>query len=128
VGFQAYGRREWVAEIKRIHRRGERIFAGDLQDKYPYLYNQGVWIFGDWDKALRTAGFQPETMRVRKFWDREKIIAQLRTMFRSSVSLSIDDDTLKQLLQINDEFGAAVQVAERKTRYRNFISTYSAGG
>jgi hypothetical protein len=27
--------------------------------KYPHLYEQGVWIFGDWDKALCAAGFDP---------------------------------------------------------------------
>jgi hypothetical protein len=34
------------------------VFAGHLQHNYPYLYEQGVWIFGDWDKALHAAGFK----------------------------------------------------------------------
>jgi hypothetical protein len=41
---------------------------------------QGIWIFGDWDKALRAAGFDPEEMRERGLWDEEKIIDTIRTM------------------------------------------------
>jgi hypothetical protein len=42
--------------------------------------------------------------------------------------MMIDDDTLKQLLRINDELLAAMQVAERKARYGNFISSYTSRG
>ena len=73
-GFYPYGKRDWIDAVKKIHKQGESVFAGDLQDKHPYLYNQGVWIFGDWDKALRAAGFDPERMRLRTFWDQDKII------------------------------------------------------
>jgi hypothetical protein len=59
-GYQPYGKGEWIAAIKKIHKHGGSVFAGDLQDKHPYLYNQGVWIFCDWDKALRAAGIDPE--------------------------------------------------------------------
>src|SRR4029453_14003948 len=45
-----------------------------------YLYNQGVWIFGDWDKALRAAGFDPDKMRMQGSWDRQKIIKKLQNM------------------------------------------------
>jgi len=73
-GYHPYGKRDWINAVKKIHKQGESVFAGDLQDKYPHLYRQGVWIFGDWDKALRAAGFDPERMRIRRFWDQETII------------------------------------------------------
>jgi hypothetical protein len=56
------------------------VFAGDLQDKHPYLYNQGVWIFGDWDKALLAAGFGPKMMRLHTFWDQDRIIKEIHGM------------------------------------------------
>ena len=56
------------------------MFAGDLQDKHPYLYDQGVWIFGDWDNALRAAGFDPRKMRLRTFWDQDRVINEIRGM------------------------------------------------
>ena len=40
----------------------------------------------------------------------------------------IDDDTLKQLLRIDDETTAAMQVAERKARHGDFISPYTPRG
>jgi hypothetical protein len=62
-GYQPYGRRDWIAAIKKLHTEGGSVFAGDLQDKNPCLYQQGIWLFGDWDAALRAAGFEPERMR-----------------------------------------------------------------
>src|SRR5262249_2618101 len=50
-GFYPHGKNDWIAAMKELHKQGESMFAGDLQNRYPYLYNQGVWIFGDWDEA-----------------------------------------------------------------------------
>jgi hypothetical protein len=54
-GYYPHGKKEWIAAIKNVYEKG--VFAGHLQHNYPYLYEQGVWIFGDWDKALHAAGF-----------------------------------------------------------------------
>ena len=50
--YRPYGKNDWIAGIKKLHRREGDISAGYLQDNYPHIYVQGVWIFGDWDKAL----------------------------------------------------------------------------
>jgi hypothetical protein len=63
------------------------VFTGHLQDEYPHLYQQGVWIFGDWDKALHAAGFDPEKMRERGVWDEEKIVEKIRAMHKKHVPL-----------------------------------------
>jgi len=42
--------------------------------------------------------------------------------------MMIDDDTLKQLLRINDELMQLCKWAERKTRHGNFISPYTTRG
>jgi hypothetical protein len=54
-GYQPYGKREWIATVKKIHKSGGRVGAADLQHKNQNLYHLGVWIFGDWDTALRAA-------------------------------------------------------------------------
>jgi hypothetical protein len=79
-GFYPHGKSDWIDTVKKLHKQGESVFAGDLQDNHPYLYNQGVWIFGDWDKALRAAGFDPKRMRLRTFWDQDRIIREIRGM------------------------------------------------
>jgi hypothetical protein len=86
-GYQPYGKGEWIAAIKKIHKHGGSVFAGDLQDKHPYLYNQGVWIFCDWDKALRAAGIDPELGWIPSLWDKEKIINELRRMQKQNLPL-----------------------------------------
>jgi len=89
-GYHPYGKREWIAAIKKIDKKGGSVFAGDLQDKNPYLYNQGVWIFGNWDNALRAAGFNPVKMRMRSFWDKKRVISELRRMQRQNLPLYPD--------------------------------------
>jgi hypothetical protein len=79
-GFYPYGKKDWIVAIKKVYKHDGNIFAGHLQAKHAYLYNQGVWIFGDWDTALRAAGFDPEQMRLHQFWDREKVIKEMRSL------------------------------------------------
>jgi len=86
-GFCPHGKSDWIDAVKKLHKRGKSVFAGDLQDKYPFLYDQGVWIFGDWDKALQAAGFDPDKMRLTQLWDRQKIIKKLRNMRDRNVPL-----------------------------------------
>src|SRR5262245_55820990 len=43
-GFYPHGKNDWIDAVKKLRKQGESISAGDLQDNYPYLYNQGVWI------------------------------------------------------------------------------------
>ena len=86
-GFHPHGKSDWIDAVKKLHKQGESISAGDLQDEHPYLYNQGVWIFGDWDKALRAAGFEPEKMRERGVWHQKKIIEKIRAMHKKQQPL-----------------------------------------
>ena len=51
-----------------------------MQEKHQQLYYQGTWLFGDWDKALGAAGFNPEKTRIRGLWDSEKVVKKIRRM------------------------------------------------
>src|SRR5262249_56090141 len=79
-GYCPNGKSEWIAATKRFHEKHDKVFAKYLQQRSPHLYRQGVWIFGDWDKALRAAGFDPKRMRLRAFWDQDRIIEEIRDM------------------------------------------------
>jgi hypothetical protein len=79
-GYYLHDKSDWIAAVKKVYKRDGKVFAKYLQDKYPHLYRQGVWIFGDWDKALRVAGFDPEHMRIHRFWDQETIIKKIHTL------------------------------------------------
>jgi hypothetical protein len=86
-GYYPNGKSEWVAAVKKVYEKDGNVFAGHLQDNYAHLYEQGVWIFGDWDRALSAAGFDPEKMRERIVWDKEKIIAIIRAMHKKHLPL-----------------------------------------
>ena len=79
-GYCAFGKKQWIAEIKKIHRRDGNIFARRLQEKMPHLYFQGKWLFGTWDNALRAAGFIPGEMRLHRTWDTEKVSKAIRNL------------------------------------------------
>jgi hypothetical protein len=86
-GYQPYGKREWIAAIKKVYERDGNVFAKRLQNKYPHLYTQGVWLFGNWDKALRAVGLDPEQTRLRSSWNREKSITAIRTLRKQNLPL-----------------------------------------
>jgi hypothetical protein len=74
------GKNEWIAAVKNVYKKDGKVFTGHLQDKYPHLYEQGAWIFCDWNKALLAAGFDAKKTRMRRLWDQEKIIKEIRGM------------------------------------------------
>ena len=86
-GYYPNGKNEWVAAMKKVYKKDSKVFAGYLQDKYKHLYEQGIWIFGDWDKALHAAGFDPRKMRKRSAWDEEKTIEKIRAMHKKHLPL-----------------------------------------
>jgi hypothetical protein len=86
-GYFPNGKSEWIAAIRKLYESDGNVLAGYLQDKHGHLYDQGVWIFGDWDKALCAAGFDPDTMRERSLWDEEKIIDTIRSMHKKHLPL-----------------------------------------
>jgi hypothetical protein len=86
-GYYPHGKSDWIRAVRKLYEKEGEVLAGHLQDEYPHLYQQGVWIFGDWDKALHAAGFDPEKMRERGAWDEAKIIDTIRTMHKKHLPL-----------------------------------------
>jgi hypothetical protein len=79
-GYQPYTKKGWIVAMQNVYQNDGNVFAKYLQHNYPQLYSQGVWIFGNWDKALQAAGFDPDKMRLQGSWDRQKIIKKLQNM------------------------------------------------
>jgi ribosomal protein L20 len=72
--YRAHSRREWIAAMKAAYKQHGNVYAGFLQKHYPNLYLEGLWLNGgDWDAALRVLGFTPERMRLRTYWEIEKL-------------------------------------------------------
>jgi len=88
TGYYPYGKSDWIAAIKKVYRTDGDISAKYLQDNYHHIYVQGVWIFGDWDKALSAAGFNPERMRMRHSWPKSRVIRGIRQIRRRELPLN----------------------------------------
>jgi hypothetical protein len=83
--YRPYGKRDWIAAIKKLYKRDGKVFAGHLQRNNPHLYSPGVWLFGSWNNALRAAGFTPDKMRLWAFWDQEKLIKQIQSLSKKNL-------------------------------------------
>lgn len=79
-GYQPHGKREWIAAVRQLYEAKGNVSLKHLQTRYRYLYEQGRWIFGDSDQALRAVGLKPELVRLREQLDQEKVVKQIRTL------------------------------------------------
>jgi hypothetical protein len=86
-GYFPHGKSDWIVAIKWVYKKDRNINPKHLQKKYPHLYDQGVWIFGDADKALRAAEFDPRSVRLCRSWDDEAIIKEIRRMRTQEIPL-----------------------------------------
>jgi hypothetical protein len=77
----AHSRREWIARMKSVYKQHGNVYAGFLQKHYPNLYLEGIWLNGGhWDAALRVLGFTPERLRLRTYWDDERVVTKIRIL------------------------------------------------
>jgi hypothetical protein len=87
--FQPYSKREWLAAMKAARRRIPSAFTiGNAERRFPQLYRNGLWFFGNWNDALRAAGLDPELLRQRKSWTRDAVIERIRALRKKGVPLS----------------------------------------
>jgi hypothetical protein len=74
--------------MKAVYKQHGNVYAGFLQKHYPNLYLEGIWLNGgDWDTALGVLGFTPERMRLRTYWEAERVVTQIRVLRQKGVPL-----------------------------------------
>lgn len=87
-GYQPHGKREWIAAMKQLYEANGNVSLKYLQTRYAYLYEQGRWIFGDSDQALRAVGLKPGLVRLREQLDQDKVVKQIRTLRARKIPLN----------------------------------------
>jgi hypothetical protein len=93
---------------------------------YSHLYSQGVWLFGDWDKALRAAGFAPEQMRMWGFKGQAKLISQIQRLRKRNLPLYakyVLDDHKKLFSAALRQFGTAARESLETISFKSFSGT-----
>jgi hypothetical protein len=83
-----HNNREWIAAMKAVYKQHGNVYAGFLQKHYRNLYDEAVWLNGgDWDAALRVLGFTPDRMRLRTYWQSERVVTKVRLLRDKGVPL-----------------------------------------
>jgi hypothetical protein len=105
--YYPHNKREWIAAMKTVHNHHGNVHAGFLQKHYRNLYDEGLWLNGDdWDAALCVLGFTPERMRLRTFWQSERVVAKVRLLRDKGIPLYAKY-VMKQYAKL---FGAALRI------------------
>lgn len=83
-------RKRVVATIREIHANGGKLNHAALRTSS--LSHAAVKLFGCWDSALRSAGLDPDEIRVyRPPWTRETLIEELQRKHRDGEPLNAKD-------------------------------------
>jgi hypothetical protein len=83
-----HNNREWIAAMKAVYKQHGNVYAGFLQKHDRNLYDEGLWLNGgDWDAALCVLGFTPERMRLRTYWQSERVLNEIRLLRENGIPL-----------------------------------------
>ena len=80
-----------LAEIRRLHGAGKSVRGKMVPNR---LSVAGCRLFGSWRKAVEAAGFDYEQVTGVRHWSRERVVAEIKRLARSSVPL--DGTTAQQ--------------------------------
>lgn len=74
--------------IELYHRENGNISARHVMINYRPLMGRAERLFGSWSKAVEYAGFDYDSIRKHTFWTKEKIIEEIRKIFRNHEKLN----------------------------------------
>jgi hypothetical protein len=104
--YRKWDKNTIVFDLRARAREGEPLNSGALQQEDPGLHAAAVRHFGGYDKALKAAKVDPQTVRQRRAWSKPQVIAALRAMKRPGRPLS--DSVVRQ--EDSALYGAAVRL------------------
>jgi len=72
-----WSREDILKCLAKRKRDGKAINSGAVQREVPGLYGAAVRMFKTWDEALRAAKIDPERVRQRREWTRQRVVEEL---------------------------------------------------
>jgi len=89
--YKNWSKEKIIEEIKEAHAKGEdlswgRFSRGEYSDLAHAATDKGR--FGSWDKALEASGLDPRKIRRYQYWDKRKVEAEIRKLYRKGVELN----------------------------------------
>jgi hypothetical protein len=86
--YHKWDRPEIIYELRSRHREGLAMNSGAVQRDVPGLHAAAMRHFGSHDAALRAAGIDPATARLRRHWTRAQVMAAIKSAAKSKKTLS----------------------------------------
>jgi hypothetical protein len=93
--YRKWDRNTVVFELKARATAGEALNSGALQAEDPGLHAAAVRHFGDYDKALRAAKVDPDSVRRRRTWTRAEVIAALKAIKKAGGNKPVTDGVVR---------------------------------
>src|SRR4051812_19148836 len=104
--YRSWDRNTVTFELRARQRDGEPLNSGAVQREDPGLHAAAVRRFGNYEKALRAAGVDPNEVRRRRKWDKAAVAKALRSAGRRGTQMS-DSAVRRQCPALH---GAAVRL------------------
>ncbi len=86
--YKSWTRQSVLDEIRRLTKEGEPLFSQHAQNHHKPLYMAAIKRFGNWGKALQSAGVDYKSVRLRRSMTAGEIKKEVLALFRSGESLS----------------------------------------
>src|SRR4051794_12725073 len=86
--YRSWDRNSVLFDLKQRYRDREPLNSGTVQQEEPALHAAAVRHFGNYEKALRGAGIEPEKVRRRRSWDKADVVRALKTLAKRKAKLS----------------------------------------
>ena len=67
-----------ISEIRKMHKNGMAINSRSIQKRCSSFYSQVTKKIGSWDRALILAGFDPKEIRKNGFWNKNKVLEEIK--------------------------------------------------
>lgn len=80
--YQHWSRQDILQCLAKRKRDGKAINSGTVQREVPGLYGAAVRMFKTWDEALRAAKIDPEIVRQRRDWTRQRVVEELGAFYQ----------------------------------------------
>jgi hypothetical protein len=113
--YRTWDRNTVLFELRSRARDNDPLNSGAVQQDDPALHAAAVRRFGDFETALRAAGFEPDRVRRRRRWSKDTVIRALRAADRRKTPLS--DSAVRQ--QYPALHGASVRLFGTYTAARS---------
>lgn len=87
--YKRWSKEEVLRVIGDLSRGGKQLNSGHVARNYPALAYAGRKYYGSWESATKAAGLDYELIRRKSFWNRRKIVAQIRELKTAGEPLNV---------------------------------------